>query len=862
MIIGAFTWLATAAARRPLMVIAGAILLVFSAATYVASHFEMTTDSSALIASDVDWRVNERRMDSAFPENGDAILIVVDGDTAELAEAAAARLSARLAVDLRHFRHVSRPDGGAFLAQQGLLFETPRDVRAATARMIEAQPFLGPLAADPSLRGIANALSTMLRGVDSGEASLDRLEKPIAALADALATQAKGQPARFSWQSLFSDRASGMQPPRRRLILVRPVLDYGALQPGSEASDAIRKTARTLQLDRSHGVTVRLTGSVPLSDEEFASLADKAWLVAGAMILAMLGTLGLATRSWRVVAAIMASTVAGLIMTTALGLAAVGRFNLISVAFIPLFVGLGIDFGIQLAVRFQADHRPGEEPIAAIAAAASALGPALLLAAGAICLGFLAFLPTAYVGIAELGIVAAMGMIVALLCNATLLPALLVLLRPPPRYLGVPDYVAKLDSLLIRRRRLVLGFFCWSMVFSIALLPLVRFDFNPLHLRAPSGEAMATLNDLMHDPDRNPNTIDILAPDLRTARSLAARLAMLPEVARVLTLDSFVPADQAPKLAAVADARMLLDLTLDPIIPLPSPSDPQSVAALGDAAQALRRAAARAKGSSAANALRLAAALDRLAAAPPEARRQVSTMLVAPLNILLDQMRASLRAAPTTLRDIPPEIRRDWVSPDGRYRIQLLPQGDGSDNAVLARFTRAVSAIVPDATGVAISTQRAAHTVAIAFIEAGILALALVSLLLLLVLRDIREVAFTLAPVVLSGFLTLGTCVLIGQPINFANVIAFPLLFGVGVAFHIYFVMAWRGGATDLLQSSLARAIFFSALATGTAFGSLWLSNHPGTASMGKILMISLAWTLVCALIFEPALLGPPRKSR
>jgi len=135
----------------------------------------------------------------------------------------------------------------------------------------------------------------------------------------------------------------------------------------------------------------------------------------------------------------------------------------------------------------------------------------------------------------------------------------------------------------------------------------------------------------------------------------------------------------------------------------------------------------------------------------------------------------------------------------------------------------------------------------------------LCGLLLFAVLRDLREVAFTLAPVVLSIFLTLGSCVLIGQPINFANIIAFPLLFGVGVAFHIYFVMAWRSGATGLLHSSLARAVLFSALATGTAFGSLWLSHHPGTASMGKVLMISLAWTLICALIFEPALLGPPR---
>ena len=154
----------------------------------------------------------------------------------------------------------------------------------------------------------------------------------------------------------------------------------------------------------------------------------------------------------------------------------------------------------------------------------------------------------------------------------------------------------------------------------------------------------------------------------------------------------------------------------------------------------------------------------------------------------------------------------------------------------------------------------AGRTISFAFIEAGLLSLVAIFLLLLAILRSVKEVAFTLAPIVLSGFLTLGTCVVIGQPINFANIIAFPLLFGVGVAFHIYFVMSWRSGGSHLLTSSLARAVFFSALTTGAAFGSLMLSSHPGTASMGKILMISLVWTLVCALLFEPALLGPAEK--
>jgi predicted RND superfamily exporter protein len=170
--------------------------------------------------------------------------------------------------------------------------------------------------------------------------------------------------------------------------------------------------------------------------------------------------------------------------------------------------------------------------------------------------------------------------------------------------------------------------------------------------------------------------------------------------------------------------------------------------------------------------------------------------------------------------------------------------------------------VAPNASGGPISIEGAGATIAWSFIEAGVLSFAVITLLLLLVLRSFRETLFTLAPIVLSIFLTLGSCVVIGQPINFANIIAFPLLFGVGVAFHIYFVMAWRGGATDLLQSSLARAVFFSALTTGAAFGSLMLSSHPGTASMGKILMISLIWTLVCALLFEPALLGPPAARR
>ncbi|MBX9664741.1 MMPL family transporter [Novosphingobium sp.] len=846
--------------RRPRIVVLTALLTMLAAGLFAATHFAMTTDTGVLISPQVEWRKQEAAANAAFPQFADASLVVIDGATPEAAEAAAATLTEAMAADTAHFRSARRPDGGGFFATHGLLFGSEAEVRAATSSLIDAQPLLGPLAADPSLRGIAGALDTVLLGVERGDAKLATLDKPMGQLADPIEATLAGRPAQFSWQRLVGTGSGTLAPPTRQLILFQPVLDYTALKPGEKASRAIAVAARNAGLDASRGVTVRITGAVPLSDEEFSSLEENIGLVGLLMALAMVTTLWFATRSIGIVAAIVVTTLAGLVTTTAIGLLVVGELNLISVAFIPLFVGLGVDFGIQIAVRFNAERQAGADFAEALGNAASALGGPLMLAAGAVFLGFGAFLPTAYVGIAELGIISGIGMVIALLFSVILLPALLMLIKPaaPREEVGFTG-AAPVDRFLARRRRGVLWAFGLSMIGSIALLPLVTFDFNPFHLRDPGAPAMRTLSDLMHDPLRTPNTIDVIVKDAETASALARRLAALPEVAQAITLDSFIPADQPAKLAVIEDAALLLDLSLNPFDIAPPASDAETIAALTATAARLRAVGGGADGGAA---RRLAAAFEKLAAATPETRAQAERVLVEPLTVMLSQASAALQASEITRETLPPEIARDWLTPDGRARVQVFPKGDSNDNRVLARFTAAVQKVAPSATGLPVSTQAAAGTIAGAFVQAGLIALVLVSLLLLAVLRDLREVAFTLAPVVLSGFLTLGTCVLIGQSINFANIIAFPLLFGVGVAFHIYFVMAWRVGARDLLQSSLARAVLFSALATGSAFGALWISQHPGTASMGKILMLSLAWTLVCALIFEPALLGPPKAAK
>ncbi len=851
------TLVARATARAGLVAIVG-MALALAAIVFAATHFSLTTNEDDLISPKLPYRQAQTQLQRQFPGLDPSIVVVVDAATAELAEQSAAALSAKLAADPAHFTSVRRPDGGPFWAKEGLLFESTADVKSSMSRLISAEPFLGPMAADPSLRGLSASLSTALQGVGAGQTELSSLSPAMTTLAGALERLEAGQPAVFSWQSLIS----GPDPRQlRKIIFVDPRRDFSQLEPGAAASDAIRADARGLALIPRNGVSVRLTGSTPMEDDEFGSLADRALPIAIVAVGAIILMLWLATRSARLIIAILATTATGLAIAAALGLVIFGTFNVISIAFIPLFVGLGIDFGIQVSVRYRSEHTPGVGNREALIAAGEGMGRPLALAAFAIAAGFLAFAPTDYIGVSQLGIIAGVGMLVALALNLTLLPALIVLLAPPAAEPGPPpSQVSRLDAAIVGRRRWVLGVSIGAAALCAALLPLLRFDFNPIHLRDPKSESIATYFDLLRDPNFTPDTLEALRPNLAAAQALAARAARLPEVAGVRTLADFVPADQGAKLAAIQDAAQNagLDLTLDPVVVAPPPTDAEVVQSLASTARALRQAATGADAASV-NARRLAAAFERLAKGPPALRARADAVIMTPFATTLSQIQSALAAEPITQATLPPDLVRDWMTPDGKALVSISPSGNSNDDAVLTRFIDAVTKIAPDVTGPPLGIREGGRTVVYAFIEAGFLSFITITVLLFAVLRRVRDVAITMAPIVLTGLLTLGSCVVIGQPLNFANIIALPLLFGIGVAFHIYFVMSWRAGGSHLLTSSLARAVFFSALTTATGFGSLWLSRHPGTASMGKLLMISLIWTLVSALIFQPALMGAPR---
>ncbi|NTU76556.1 MAG: MMPL family transporter [Alphaproteobacteria bacterium] len=819
---------------------------------YVTTHFKINTDVNQLLADNLDWRNREVELEKAFPQKVDRLAVVIDGDDADSAENAAAALTARMQATPALFSNVTRPDSLPFFRKNGMLYLSEDELSGILDMLVKAQPLLGTLAADPSLRGLFGTLALVLEGLGRGDVTYDQLDHPFDKLATAVESVSAGEAKPFPWRSMMGD---GAPKPRdlRKFIMTQPVLNYSAIAPGAQASAALRQMANELGLTPDHGLRVRLTGSVALNDEEFASVADGTGFATILSVVLVLVILFLALRSARLILPILFTLAVGLVATTAFAMATVGSLNLISVAFAVMFVGIAVDFGIQFGVRYRDQHHQEPDNARAMLATARIIALPLALAAGSTSLGFLTFIPTDYRGVAELGLIAGAGMIIAFLLNITLLPALLAVFHPPaePEAVGFA-WAAPIDRFILRQRRKILIAASVLAIVALGIATQIRFDFDPLNLKDPKTESVATMFDLMKDPQTGPYVVEMLEPSWDIANEKAKQLEALPEVDHVMTLASFVPEDQEKKLSLIGDANFLLAPTLNPTSVQPPPSEEETFESLQKAAEGLRTIQPPHP-----SAQRLAEALEALVQKrDPALLSALHKTLISGMETQLATVRESLTAEPVTLASITPDLRRDWIAPDGRVKIEVYPKGDARDYRVLTAFTDAVQKIAPEASGAPISIQESGNTVARAFMQAGFFALLAISFLAWLILRSVADVARLLAPLILAGILTLATMVILPLPLNFANIIALPLLLSLGVSYAIYFVSSSRAGVTFHLQSSVARAVLFSAATTLVAFGSLSLSAHPGTSGMGELLTIALLYSLLSTFVLLPALLG------
>src|SRR6478672_11263895 len=508
-----------ACTRFASLVVVLGLLLSVGAGYYTSKHFAINTDINSLIAQNLDWRQRDQQFDRAFDRDA-TILAVVEARTPEMATAAADALFAKLKDNKTDFQSMQQLGTGEFFEKNGLLFLPTEEVGKVTSQFESAAPLIEIMAGDPSIRGLTGALETGLAGVKRGQVNLDNAERPFNQISQTVEDILNKGTATFSWRQLVSDKPL-TDADRRAFIEFKPKLDYNALEPGKDSTDAIRQAATDLNFAGQYGARVRLTGPVPIANEEYATVQDGAILNGVVTVLIVLVILWMALHSGKIIFAVFVNLFIGLALTTAVGLMMVGSLNLLSIAFAVLFVGLGVDFGIQFSVRYRSERFKNDDLALALENAASRSAVPLSLAAMATAAGFLCFLPTDYKGISELGKIAGAGMMIAFITSITALPAMLKLLHPPGESEPVGyAFLAPVDEFLERHRVIIVVGTLLLVVAGLPLLYFMQFDFNPINLRNPKAESIATFLDLRKDPNTGANAINVLTTSEAEAKKI------------------------------------------------------------------------------------------------------------------------------------------------------------------------------------------------------------------------------------------------------------------------------------------------------------------------------------------------------
>ena len=829
---------------------------------YSIRNFKINTDLNSMISEKLHFRKIEKDFFRVFPQLADTIVIVLDADTAEHA------LSARKCIVERLnktglYKTIYEPGGGIFFEKNGLLYLSVDQLENIADRLADAQPLLAFLSRDLSLRGLFSVLGTALNQTEVKEAQ----DRSINLLFDRMSKTFEGvinsHPYQMSWEAImFGDKEAAEQ--RQQFIILQPRLDVTKLSADEVSLETIRRIAKELDINETNGAKMRITGDVALSHENMVAVRNStgAATLVSIFLVGVVLFIGLGG-SGRLVFASISTLIIGLIWTTGFALAFIGSLNLISITFAVLYIGLGIDYSIQFCLRYkeliesECRHRD------CIINTAKGVGRSLLICCVTVAIGFYSFIPTSYSGVAELGLISGTGMLISFFANITVLPALLTLLqiKKGKALLILPK--KKLTMLPYKySRAIIIG----SVIIGLGaatLIPRVFFDFNPLNLYNKTSESVITMKELFKNPEAQPWTISILVKGEENAKRLSERLRRLNEVEKVVTLYDFVPESQSEKLSIISSISLFMPPGLSDVT-IKHLSYKQKIKALNGFEMTLKKSLLSHSIKDDTSAQRLYASIQQfknLLKNPLQGTRAFAVLekdLLSDLPALFKRIEISLQATAFDQSDLPKSLVNQFVSIDGRYRVQVFPSENIMNVDALRQFVRAVRTIAPNATDAPVTIYESGMAVVSSFRQATLYALVVITMFLLIEVRNFYVTAVILIPLILAIFLTAAASVLLGIPLNFANVIVVPLLLGVGVHSGIIFVLRYKTEPPpdgNMLKTSTARAVLFSILTTITSTSSLSFSPHRGIASMGMLLAICLSFLIVCTLILLPVLL-------
>jgi len=857
---GWIPWVLAHARSLLACILCATAVLVF----FTVQNFKINTDLTEMISNDLLFRQVVKKFHKEFPDLVGSIVVVVAGNTPEQTARARDLLADRLRRETGIFTSVYTPGGGAFFDRSGLLYLSPQELEEQGDSLSEMQPFLALLSEDFSLAGLFTVLREIVEQDDIQLGDNERIIQLFNNLGQTFATVEQDGTQRMSWQELM--QGNSVSSGKNAFIILQPILDYKVINPAKKAIACIREAAQELQLNKENGVSITITGKPVINYADLRSVRTDIG-IASLISFVLVGIiLYLGLGSIRLVFAGLTTLMAGLVWTIGFAILLVGRLNMISVTFVVLFIGLGIDYSIQICLRYKELRAAGHPHAEAIAGAVNATGNALLVCSISTAIGFYAFVPTAYVGASELGLIAGTGMIIIYLASLTVLPAMMGLM-PEKNIRTLPLSIGgSISIFLVKYPRAIVAAALVALVASLAIIPKMSFDANPFNLSDQRSEPVRTAMQLFEGDKTSPWTISIMASDQQEAEQLAGKLKQLPEVEAVVMLDSFIPKDQEEKLEQIEDIALFMPRVPEKRVVETADQYLRDRAALAALSRALDEKIRKAGTSDQAlEAMRtLAGKIDDFEQQLTEHGQdkvlfdRLDQALLPNLEILLHRLQTLMQATTVTRTQLPEELVHRYLSANGLYRIQVFPRNDLRNFDNLKNFVAAVQAIAPEATDQPVTILGAEQTIVSAFRNASILAFILIALFLRLVMKTWIEVLLVLTPLLLALCYTMAAAVLLHIPFNFANIIVVPLLLGIGVDSSIHVVdrvRDMRGVDLHILQTSTSRAVLFSSLTTIMSFGSLSFMHHAGTASMGKLLTLSVTLMILCTLILLPAYL-------
>jgi hopanoid biosynthesis associated RND transporter like protein HpnN len=835
---------------------------------YTSNNLGMNTDTEDMLSPDLDWRKLDREMSAAFPQFSGNILVVIDAPTPDQAMDAADKLYEKLKQETILLKSVFSFRSLPFFKKSSLLFLDEDELQDLSDRLAEIQPFLSKLTEDQNIRGLFTMLEKAIRAkLDGEKVELTTLIRQINASLDAIAAN---QPYQLSWHSLMAGEELDKDI-YREFIILQPELDYSDLFPAETVIEKIRIIGDELDINAENNLRLRLSGSAVLSHEELHSVVDGTQLsiILALCMVTVIMIVGLGS-FWLVLATII-TLISGLIITAAWAALTVGELNLISVAFAVLYIGLGVDFAIHFCLRFREHLMNNGDRALALRETSKSCGDSLFLCAVTTAIGFYAFMPTDYDGIAELGWISGSGMFISFIVTMTLLPALLgvfpVKAQPTVQSSPHPGLNNSVNSLLAFPVTHARSIKIVSILIAIALIwivPKVKFDHNTLNLQNPENESVKTYMDLLAESESSPWTTEILVDNKQQAEALELELKKLPLVDDVTWLDKFIPEGQDNKLFIIEEMDIILSgMNLNSALPAPTVEDRITAINKLHLLMIARQQQLHQIPLAEDLLMKLEIFLKHQSQLDGQQRNELlmrlEHSLIDSLPGRLDSLENSLAAEVVDVSNLPSELSSRWVGQSGKYLLEISPVENLQNNEALERFVEQLQSRFPNVIGSPVISIEGGKAVVSAFKQAFMTALIVISLLLFILLDRRRDVLLIMMPILMAAMLTAATSVIFSIPLNFANIIALPLLLGIGVDSGIHILHRYRNAPPKngiILATSSARAVVVSALTTIVSIGNLSFSSHLGTASMGILLTIGISMTLLCTLIILPSLLA------